>query len=318
LSCSTSPAIARYNSYSNGSYIAAAQQASYFFLGYRNDDGDPYWTSGGIGPQLGTPGMTGAPSLISGGGGVEFAYTYGNGGYGNDLYWGTAPDGNSGGGVFKQVTTGSKLAPWAPGMARTSGATEIAATGVDYSLWFYWNLDGSPNWGSERVTGPWNVVDAASVTATDAATEISAIGPGGSLWFYWAANGTSSWHPEEVAGPGSAAGGQAMTHSNGAIEIAATAPNGSLWFYWAADYTNTWHAEEVAGPGSVSGTPAMVGAGGSMEIAATGADGSLSFYWAYGGTNTWHQQLLSGPGTTYASPAMVASSDTYEIVTNTR
>src|SRR5579863_4429142 len=115
LSCSTSPAIARYNSYSNGSYIAAAQQASYFLLGYRNDDGDPYWTSGGIGPQLGTPGMTGAPSLISGGGGVEFAYTYGNGGYGNDLYWGTAPDGNSGGGVFKQVTTGSKLAPWAPG-----------------------------------------------------------------------------------------------------------------------------------------------------------------------------------------------------------
>jgi hypothetical protein len=42
------------------------------------------------------------------------------------------------------VSTGLKLAPWAPGIARTSGATVIAATGIDYSMWFYWNLDGWP------------------------------------------------------------------------------------------------------------------------------------------------------------------------------
>jgi len=314
LSCGTSPAIARFN---GGTLIGAAPTSPYGFRTLRNPDGSPYWEWGGVWASA-SEGMVGPPSMTAYSNGVESAETAGNGVYGEDLYSQTIPNGYPGIGQGSQVSTGLRLEPWAPGIARSSGGTVLAATGIDCSLWFYWSSDGSPGWSPEQVAGTWKAVDAPSVTVGDGGVQISAIGPGGSLWFYWAADGTPTWHPEQVAGPGSAAGGQAMTHSGGAIQIAAAAPDGSLWFYWAADGTPTWHAEEVAGPGSVSGTPAMTSAGGSMEIAATSADGSLWFYWAYDGTASWHPQLLSGPGTTFASPAMTTSSGTYEIASLTQ
>jgi hypothetical protein len=162
----------------------------------------------------------GAPSLTTYGSGVERAVAVGKGVYGNDLYGGTIPDGYPGDGQHFQVSTGLRLAPWAPGIARSSAGTVLAATGFDYSLWFYWNVDGSPSWGAEQVAGTWKAVDAPSITAGDGGVQIAAIGPGGSLWFYWAYDGTNTWHPQELCGPGTTFASPAMTTSAGTYEIA--------------------------------------------------------------------------------------------------
>jgi alpha/beta hydrolase fold len=214
------------------------------FETFVNTDGSPYWWKndgwggpyGGFGPTAMTPYS----------GGTEFAVPISNA----LIYdWETggspAPPGRA------EVIANSGVALWAPAMARTSGATEIAATGNDLSLWFYWNIDGTPDWGSHQIVGPSLAYGAPAIVASGNSTEIAAIAPDASLWFYWAFNGTSAWHEAEIAGPGSAWGGLAMTDSAGATAITAAGPGGTLWFYWVIDGTGSWHAEEVAGWGSV-------------------------------------------------------------------
>ena len=60
-----------------------------------------------------------------------------------------------------------------PAIARTSTATEIAATGQDDSLWFYWNIDGTPNWGSHQIAGPWLACGTPAITADANSTEVA-------------------------------------------------------------------------------------------------------------------------------------------------
>ena len=303
LSCSLPPAIVRYN---GGTTIAATYATAGGFETFVNTDGSPNWwkndgwggPDGGFGPTAMTPYS----------GGTEFAVPISN----ELIYdWETggspAPPGRA------EVVANSGVALWAPAMARTSGATEIAATGNDLSLWFYWNIDGTPNWGSHQIVGPSLAYGAPAIVASDSSTEIAAIAPDASLWFYWAFNGTSAWHEEEIAGPGSAWGGLAMTDSAGATEITAAGPGGTLMFYWAIDGTGSWHAEEVAGWASVQGSPAMVATGSAMEIAATAVNGSCWFYWATNGTTNWHPTQIAGPGSTSTSPAMVRSGGATEI-----
>jgi hypothetical protein len=186
FSCTMSPAIARLSGGSKintGSEILAALQDPVGYRTDRNLDGEPSWDLGGIFTGK-SPGMPGAPSLISYSRGVEYAFPYGNGVYGNDLWYGWGPGGYPELGGLNQVSSGSKLEPWAPGMARTSGATEIAATGVDYSLWFYWNFDGTPTWHAEEVAGQGSVSGTPAMIAASGAMEIAATGADGSLSFY--------------------------------------------------------------------------------------------------------------------------------------
>jgi len=294
LSCSLPPAIVRYN---GGTTIAATNADAGGFETFVNTDGWPNWWkndgwgggSGGFGPLAMTPYS----------GGTEFAVPYSNG----LIYdWETggqpAPAGRAG------WVASSGVALSAPAMARTSGATEIAATGTDNSLWFYWNFDGIPTWGSDQIVGPGLAYGTPAIVADDYSTEVAYIAPDASLWFFWVINGTTAWHEEEVSGPGTVWGGVAMTHSYGGIQIAAPGPGGSLMFFWAADGTATWHPEQVAGPGTMQGAPAMIAGNYTTEIAVTATDGSLRYYWAYVGTSTWHGAQIAPPGTASTSPAM--------------
>jgi len=304
MSCSVRPAIVRTN---DGTEIATVSSDKTGYLTYVNKDGSPTWYTNDSWGALDSSAF-GGPSLTPYSGGTEMAITFAG-----ELIYGWEPYGQSvaSGGGSSLVSSG--MGPWAAGMTRTSGATEIAAAGADGTLWFYWNVDGSPNWGTEKVAGPWMATDSPALMTWGGATQVAAIAADSSLHFYWVNNGSSTWHPEQVSTPGQVTGAPAMTDSDGAVEIAVTGLDGSLWFLWAANYTNTWHAEELAGPGSVSGSPAMVGANNAMEIAATAPDGSLWFYWAIDGTPTWHPSQVAGPGTTATSPAMVASGNAIEI-----
>jgi|SRR5580704_1136617 hypothetical protein len=294
LSCSLPPAIVRYN---GGTTIAATSATAGAFETFVNTDYSPnWWKNDGWG---GSDGGFGAPAMTPYSGGTEFAITYSNA----LIYdWETggspAPAGRA------ELIASSGIAPSAPAMARTSGATEMAATGTDNSLWFYWNIDGTPNWGSHQIVGPSLAYGTPAIVADDSSTEVAFIAPDASLWFYWIINGTTAWHPEEVSGPGTVWGGVAMTHSYGGIQIAAPGPGGSIMFFWAADGTSTWHPEQVAGPGTMQGAPAMIAGHYTMEIAVTATDGSLRYYWSYDGTPTWYGAQIAPPGTASTSPAM--------------
>jgi hypothetical protein len=105
-------------------------------------------------------------------GGTEFAVPISNALiYDGETGGSPAPPGRA------EVIANSGVALWAPAMARTSGATEIAATGNDLSLWFYWNIDGTPNWGSHQIVGPSLAYGAPAIVASDNSTEIAAIAP---------------------------------------------------------------------------------------------------------------------------------------------
>lgn len=292
-SCYAAPAIARFN---GGTIIADSLQTIVGAVRtFVNLDGLTYWavSSGYGGLFL----AVGPPAVIPYSGGTELAFAAAD-----QLAYMWEPVGSQLQGPAYPASSG--ISQNAPAIARTSTATELAATGRDDSLWFYWNIDGTPNWGSHQIVGPSEAVGTPAIVADDNSTEVAYIAPDASLWFYWIINGTTTWHPEEVSGPGTVWGGVAMTHSYGGIQISAPGPGGSIMFYWAADGTSTWHPEQVAGPGTMQGAPAMVAGNYTMEIAVTAPDGSLRYYWSYDGTPTWYGAQIAPPGTASTSPSM--------------
>jgi hypothetical protein len=302
-SCSLTPAITRYN---GGTTIAAISDDGLKWQTYANPDG---WSSFYLNDNVwfAVPDW-GAPAVTPFSGGTEIAVPF----YDSLFYYWEA-----GGQPFQNLPSAIDASPGiahsAPAMTRTSTATEIAATGQDDSLWFFWNIDGSPNWGSHEIVGPSLAYGTPAITADDNSTEVAFIAPDASLWFYWIINGTTTWHAEEVSGPGTVWGGVAMTHSYGGIQIVAPGPGGSIMFFWAADGTATWHPEQVAGPGTMQGAPAMVAGNYTMEIAVTATDGSLRYYWSYDGTPTWYGAQIAPPGTASTSPSMTRSNGGTEI-----
>ena len=300
--CSDAPAIARYN---GGTIIAAHYQTIVGDVAtYVNPDGAANWTlSDAYG---GLFWAVGPPAVIPYSGGTELAVPVG---FTLDYLW--EPVGSKLQGPEFPASSG--ISHYAPAIARTSTATEIAATGTDSSLWFYWNIDGTPTWGSHQIAGPSLAYGTPAIVADDNSTEVAYIAPDGSLWFDWIINETDTWHEEEVSGPGTVWGGVAMTHSDGGIQIAAPGPGGSIMFFWAADGTSTWHPEQIAGPGTMQGAPAMVAGNYTMEIAVTATDGSVRYYWSYDGTSTWYGGQIAPPGYASSSPAMTRSNGGTEI-----
>jgi hypothetical protein len=302
-SCSVEPAITRYN---GGTTIAAISNDGTKWQTYVNPDG---WSSWYLNDSVSFPLPDwGAPAMTPYSGGPEIAVPFQGSLF---FYW------EAGGQPVQNLPSALDANPAislsAPAMTRTSGATEIAATGTDNSLWYFWNFDGSPNWGSHQIAGPSAAYGAPAISATGSSTEIAVIAPDASLWFYWAVNGVPGWHPEEVSGPGTVWGGVAMTDSAGATEITAPGPGGSIMFYWAVDGTSSWHSEQIAGPGTMQGAPAMAATGNAMEIAVTATDGSLRYYWAYNGSTNWHGTQIAPPGTASTSPAITRANGATEI-----
>jgi hypothetical protein len=303
-SCTLAPAIARY---SGGTTIAATSGDDTVFHTYVNPDGWPAfsvnYTYGiaGLLPDLGPPAMT------SSGAGTAVAFSIAGGG----VYFSEPGQIDS----LPAVYSGDLSLSGAPAIARTGWSTEIAATGADDSLWFFWNLDGTPywDWSSDQLAGPSQAYFAPAIAADYTYTRVAYIAPDGSLWFDWVVNGNTTWHPEEVSGPGTVWGGLAMTHSYGGVQIAAQGPRGSLLFFWAADGTSTWHPEQIAGPGTMQGAPAMVAGNNTEEIAVRATDNSLRYYWSYDGTPTWYQGQIAPPGYASTDPSMTRSSGGTEI-----
>jgi hypothetical protein len=76
-----------------------------------------------------------------------------------------------------ELIANSGVAPSAPAITRTSTATEIAATGTDNSLWFYWNIDGTPIWYGAQIAPSGTASTSPSRTRSNGGTEIAVAGP---------------------------------------------------------------------------------------------------------------------------------------------
>ena len=200
-SCFVRPAIVRTN---DGTEIAAIMSDRTSFDTYVNQDGSPAWDiNDSFGGNINS---LGGPALTTYSGGTEMTITgYGGLSYAWEPYGQTIAHGGGGSSVVARPGIG----PWAPGITRTSGATEIAAAGNDGTLWFYWNIDGSPTWNPEQVAGAWMATDSPALMTYGGATQVAAIAADGSLNFYWVTNGTSTWHPQQVPEPGPASGAPA-------------------------------------------------------------------------------------------------------------
>jgi hypothetical protein len=89
---------------------------------------------------------------------------------------------------------GPESAYSAPAMARTGGATVVAAQGPNNSLSFYWNKDGDTTWNSSIIAGPESAYSAPALARADGATVVAARGPNDTLNFYWNKDGDSTWN----------------------------------------------------------------------------------------------------------------------------
>ena len=204
MSCSETPAIVRYT---GGTTIADNSISGSAFNTYVNTDGSwNWWKNDGWGGS----GTFGPLAMTPYSGGTEFAIPYNN-----ELIYGWETGGQRMQAGQAELVAPSGISLFAPAIARNSTTTQIAATGQDNSLWFYWNADGSPAWGSRQIVDSWSAYGAPAITADDTGTEIAFIAPDASLWFYWNFIGSSIWWPSEVSGPGTVWGGVAMTHVDG-------------------------------------------------------------------------------------------------------
>ena len=157
--CFGAPAIARYN---GGTVIAAHYQTIVGSVWtYVNPDGAANWT---VSDSYGGSWLAfGPPAMTSYGGGTELAVPVVDT---LEYLWEPAGSTLQGPGI----PASSGISQNAPAIARNSTGTVIAATGRDNSLWFYWNADGSPAWGSHQVVGPAQVSGAPAIATTGNST----------------------------------------------------------------------------------------------------------------------------------------------------
>jgi hypothetical protein len=177
----------------------------------------------------------------------------------------------------------------APSIAADGNGVIIAAEGVNHSLDFYWQTDGSSTWSPAEVVAGANSTYSAPVLADIGnGVGIVAQGPQNSLDYYWAANGTSTWYPELVGGYNTTYAAPDIAPDGNSAIVAAEGPSNSLDFYWQQDGTTPWNPESVAGAGTTSSAPAITGNDNSANIAAQGPNESTDFYWQTNGTTPWN------------------------------
>jgi hypothetical protein len=191
-----------------------------------------------------------------------------------------------------------------PQMARNSYNTGavIAVEGPGNSLWFYWNINGSPTWTGEQVAGPGTTYSAPAITDSGSGVQIAAAGPNGTLWFYWAPYGSSTWNSVEVGGPGAiAVPVPAMVLGPlGTAEIAVIGEYSHLWLYREGLF-GEWNAEEVTSQGGVELSPWITRSATGTEIT-TNVGGYVYAYFNTDGSQTWTLELPSANRAYYGSP----------------
>jgi hypothetical protein len=97
-------------------------------------------------------------------------------------------------------------APNPPVMVLRSGTEiDITAEGPNNQADFYYNAQGSPNWGESTAVGVGNSLrQAAMVQRSTGETDLAVIGPNNRLDFYYNAQGSPSWGSVPIAGDNSA------------------------------------------------------------------------------------------------------------------
>ena len=206
FSCSVTPAIARWP---GGTMVTGDDAWLPGFFVYKNDDGGgnfKYYV------QLGGKSSVGAPAMISGSS-PRLAVSIDN----TLAYFLAPPDSGLQG--YLQVA-GQGVSVNAPAIARAGTATEIAATGTDDSLSFYWIINGTSTWHAEQIGRPGTMQGAPAMVAGNYTEEIAVTARDGSMRYYWSRDGTPTWYGAQIAPPGTVSTSPAMTRFNGGTEIA--------------------------------------------------------------------------------------------------
>ena len=60
-------------------------------------------------------------------------------------------------------------------MTSAGGSMEIAATGADGSLWFYWAYDGTNTWHPQELSGPGTTIASPAMTTSSGTYEIASL-----------------------------------------------------------------------------------------------------------------------------------------------
>lgn len=201
-------------------------------------------------------------------------------------------------------------------MVRSPLGTEVATVGIDGSIWFYWNIDGSKVWQSEQVIGPgWASGNPAMVRVGNG-TMIAAYSPfARAILYYWATDGSGSW--TYCGGTGTALPNPAMAASSTAAVVPILLTNYHL--EWDEEYANCTGGMDA--PIYVNGqqptfdlAPAITLSSSGTEIAAD-FFGSLSFLWSFNSSpGTWYSAPVGNAVANAATPAMTRFSDGTSIV----
>jgi len=198
-----------------------------------------------------------------------------------------------------------------PSIVINGDTVNIAVTGPNRSLSFYWAYTGTGTWHAETVPAP-DVTSAPSITVDGNTFYIAVVEDGGQLWVWTAVIGTGTWKGKQI-GLSAFSYFPAITANGGNVDIVApNQVNGSLDFYSAAVGSSSWNSETVASAGSTLIVPASITVNeGTITIAAVGgtvADSQLLFYSAASGSSTWGKpEPVAGGVSNSAAPSITAN-----------
>jgi surface antigen len=198
---------------------------------------------------------------------------------------------------------------------RPSGETDVAAVGPNNSLVFYYNSQGSGNWGKMVIPGAQafstpNMIQRSPSGETDIAVQ----GPSNSLDFYFNAQGSPNWGKSAVAVPGWVFSAPDMVQrSSGETDIAVQGPSHSLDYYFNDQGSPYWRKIQVARADTTYSAPKMIQrASGETDIVAQGPDNSLIYYFNAQGSPNWGKLVVAGSGSAYSAPEIVQRPDSGE------
>lgn len=189
---------------------------------------------------------------------------------------------------------------------RPSGETDVSVVGPGNSLDFYYNAQGSTNWGKVTVPSAQAYSTPAVVQRSSGETDIAVEGPNNSLDFYYNAQGSPNWGKITVAGAGTTfSAPSVIQRPYGETDIAVQGPNNQLAFYYNAVGSPIWGGGTIPGTQAYS-TPAIAQrSSGETDVAVQGADNSLNMYFNAQGSTSWGTSAIAVPGYAFSAPSII-------------
>ncbi|MFD2415653.1 hypothetical protein [Amycolatopsis pigmentata] len=182
-----------------------------------------------------------------------------------------------------------------PAIARDGSATVIAAKGPDNSLYFYWNLHGSPTWNYAEVAGPGTILSAPSIVRDSTRTMIAATTLAGDVAVYTNLHGSPAWTAEFLATT-YAQGVPSLVRDGTTTALAFRGVADSLYFSWRWNSGSTWTQTLVDFAGSTASDPSLVRDGTSSALVTRSPSNALRYYRNLHGTPNWIMTQLHDPG----------------------